>query len=290
MKLFLSIVLTIWSVMHLYVFWRVASVPWVSAHLSRAGLVAIALALWASYPVARILDSSGVEAVARPLEFLGATWIGVLFLLLVAVLVADIITLGGWLLPGLAPRIRGWAVVVAGALAVAALAQGLRPPVVREHEVRLAGLPRDRDGLVLVVISDLHLGTLIGQGWMARLIGRISDLRPDLVVLAGDVVDGNVSQAEALRPVLATLRAPLGVWAVTGNHEYYAGVERCVRLLQDAGYNVLRDGWAEPVPGLVLAGVDDLTARRQFGRGDHPVEQALANRPSGATILLSHSP
>jgi hypothetical protein len=80
------------------------------------------------------------------------------------------------------------------------------------------------------------------------------------------------------------------VWAVTGNHEYYAGVEQCVRLFQDAGYNVLRDAWAEVTPGLVVAGVDDLTARRQFGRGDHPLERALTNRPSGATILLSHSP
>jgi uncharacterized protein len=290
MKLFLSIVLTVWSVMHLYVFWRVASVPWVTAHLSRQALVAIALGLWASYPVARILDSSGVEVVARPLEFVGATWIGVLFLLLAALLVADAITLGGWLLPGLAPPIRGWAVVAAGALAAVGLVQGLRPPVLREYEVPLAGLPPERDGLVLVAISDLHLGTLINGSWMTRLIQRVNDLRPDIVAVVGDVVDGNIRQVETLRPVLATLRAPLGVWAVTGNHEYYAGAEQCVRLFQEAGYNFLRDGWAEAAPGLVLAGVDDLTARRQFGREGQPVEQALASRPSSATILLSHSP
>jgi len=180
--------------------------------------------------------------------------------------------------------------VAAGALAAVGLVQGLRPPVLREHEVPLAGLPPERDGLVLVAISDVHLGTLINGNWMTQLIQRVNELRPDLVIIVGDVVDGNIRRVETLRPVLATLRAPLGVWAVTGNHEYYAGVEQCVRLLQDAGYTVLRDSWAEVAPGLVLAGVDDLTARRQFGRGGQPIEQALAKRPPGASILLSHSP
>ena len=290
MKLFLSIVLTIWGVMHLYVFWRMASVAWITAHLSRQALVAVALVLWASYPTARILDSWKLEAAARPLEFIGATWIGMLFLLVAALLVVDVMTLGGWLLSRLAPVLRGWALVVAGLLAAIGLAQGLRPPVLRDYEVPLAGLSQEHDGLVLVQISDLHLGTLINHRWLARLIARVNELRPDLVAVVGDVVDGNVGRVESLQPVLAKLRAPLGVWAVTGNHEYYAGVDQCVRLFQDAGFKVLRDAWTEAAPGLVLAGVDDLTARRQFGQAGHPVEQALAHRPPGATILLSHSP
>jgi hypothetical protein len=290
MTLFLTIILTIWGGMHLYVFWRLASVPWAAAHLSRQALTILAIALWTSYPAARILDSWKIEAIARPLEFVGATWIGILFLFLAALLAADVVTLGGWLLPSVAPKIRGWALIAAGVLSTVALVQGLRSPVLRDYEVELAGLPPERDGLALVGISDLHLGTLIHRNWLARLINKVNALRPDLVVVVGDVVDGNISRAEALRPVLATLRAPLGVWAVTGNHEYYAGAEQSVRLLQNAGYTVLRDSWAEVTPGLVLAGVDDLTARRQFGNEGHPVEKALTNRPPGPTILLSHSP
>ena len=290
MKLFLTIVLAVWSVMHAYVFWRLASVKWFMAHVSRRALIAAAIGLWTSYPLARVLDSYGIEVLAQPLEFAGATWIGVLFLLFAALLALDVATLGGWLVPKLAPRLRGWTVVAVGILSILGLVQGLRPPVVRDYEVRLAGLPPDRDGLVLVQISDLHLGTLIRGSWMARVVQQVNSLRPDLVVVAGDVVDGNVGRVEPLRPVLAQLHAPLGVWAVTGNHEYYAGVERCVRLFRDAGSHMLRDGWAEPVPGLVLAGVDDLTARRQFRLSNHPLEKALAQRPPGATILVSHSP
>jgi predicted MPP superfamily phosphohydrolase len=91
-------------------------------------------------------------------------------------------------------------------------------------------------------------------------------------------------------PTLKQLRSPLGVWAVTGNHEYYAGLELSAKLFEAAGYRLLCDGWAEATPGIIIAGVDDLTARVQFGKIDDAVERALANRPAGAAILLSHSP
>ena len=180
--------------------------------------------------------------------------------------------------------------IAAMLLSAVGFVQGFRPPVVTEHEVRLAGLPKERDGLVLVAISDLHLGSLIGERWMKHLIERVDGLKPDVVVIVGDLVDSEVGNLKPLVPVLQTLRAPLGVWGVTGNHEYYAGIDRSVALLEDAGYAMLRDRAAEVVPGFVLAGVDDLGARRQFGGGDRAVEKALADRPPGAVVLLSHSP
>jgi predicted MPP superfamily phosphohydrolase len=288
--LFVVVALAVWTAMHAYVFWRLASVPWTAEGVPPRAWFWTAVALAASYPVARLLNSRHLEAVGEPLEFLAANWIGVLFLLLVALLAADVVTLGGWVLPRLAPVIRGSAAGLALILAVIGLVQGLRPPVVHEYEVKLKGLPKERDGLVLVAISDLHLGTLIGKRWMTRLISRVDGLKPEVVVIVGDLVDGEVGRLEPLLPVLQKLRAPLGVWAVTGNHEYYAGLERSVDLLKAAGYTVLRDSAAEVVPGLVLAGVDDLGARRQFGLTDRAIEKALKDRPAGAVILLSHSP
>ncbi|MDD2763502.1 MAG: metallophosphoesterase [Opitutaceae bacterium] len=304
--LFIAVIFAVWTAMHGYVFWRLASVPWVAAHLSRRMLVWLAVGFWASYPVARLLNARGLATAGEPLEFIAANWVGVLFLLLSILVLADAITLGGWLLPRLVPVIRGWAAVTALVLAALALVQGLRPPVVRDYEVKLAGLPRERDGLVLVAVSDLHLGTLIGAHWMTRLIAQVNGLKPDIIVVVGDLVDSEVGRLEPLLPVLKTLQAPLGVWAVTGNHEYYTGLDRSVDLLQAAGYTVLRDHAAQVAPGLVLAGVDDLSARRQFGHPDRAIEKALAraasaglarvgaaepaDRPSGAVILLSHSP
>jgi uncharacterized protein len=288
--IFIALVLTVWALMHWYVFWRLGTIPWVAAHSSIRGLVLAAVGLGLSYPLARILNAWNLEAVGRPLEFAAAVWIGVLFLVLAALLAVDLVTAGGLLFTPVAPHLRSGAVLVAGILSLVGIAQGLRAPVVRDYEVRVAGLPPERDGLLLVAISDLHLGTLKGEGWLTKLFGRVKDLKPDLVVIVGDLVDGNVRHVETLLPVLQQLRSPLGVWAVTGNHEYYAGLEPSVKLIEAAGYHLLRDDWAEATPGLIIAGVDDLTAREQFGQRDDAVEQALANRPPGATILLSHSP
>lgn len=283
---FLAVVLGVWAVMHAYVFWRVASVPLGAGHVSRRALAWLGLALWLSYPAARLLAARKLMWLAVPLEWLAANWIGVLFLMFAALVAVDVVTLGGifW------PWLRGWALVAAAILSVVALVQGLRPPVVRDDMVRLRGLPRDRDGMQVIVISDAHLGTLIGRRWLTQLVERVNTMKPDAIFVVGDLVDGDVDRVWELLPVLRQLHAPLGIWAVTGNHEYYAGIDRSVRFFEDAGFYVLRDQWTEVAPGLIVAGVDDLTGRRQFAVGDHPVERALAGRPSGAAILLSHTP
>jgi len=290
MAWFLIRILSIWGALHLYVFWRLASIPWIAAHLSILALTITGVSLWSSYVVARILDERGLQSLIWPVEYVAANWIGLLFLLFWALLAVDIVTLGGWLFHEQAPTIRGVAVAIAALLSVVALIQAIRPPVVVDYELELAGLPPERDGTVLLQLSDLHLGNLLGRRWLKHLIDRVNQMKADIVVITGDLVDGNVGRVEPLREVLKELHARLGVWAVTGNHEFYAGAERSVQLLENAGFQVLRDRNQQVAPGLVLAGVDDLTARQQFGAENHAIDKALANRPAGATILLSHSP
>ncbi len=288
--IFLSIILSIWGAMHGYVFWRLGSVPWLARHLSRPVLWTIAACLFASYPVARVVSARSHGTVAAVLEFAAANWIGALFLLLSCFLALDVFTLGGRLLPRLAPQLRTGAALIGLLLSIIALVQGLRPPVVRNYDVTLPGLPPERDGMVLVQISDLHLGSVIGPRWTERLVRQVANLKPDLLVVTGDVIDGSLPNVQAALPILQQLKAPLGVWAVTGNHEFYAGLEQSVKFLEDAGFSVLRDRSALVSPGLVLGGVDDLTARAEFGDRSRALDKALANRAPGATILLSHTP
>lgn len=290
MAWFLIRVLSIWGALHLYVFWRLASIPWIANHLSPLALTIIGIALWSSYVVARILDERGLQALIWPIEYVAANWVGLLFLLFWALLVVDVVTLGGWLFHEQVPAIRGWAAAIAVLLSIVALIQAIRPPVVTDYEVGLPGLPPERDGTVLLQLSDLHLGNLLGRSWLRKLVDRVNRMKADIVVITGDLVDGNVGRVEPLRLVLEELRAPFGVWAVTGNHEFYAGLDRSVRLLENAGFQVLRDGHRQAAQGLIIAGVDDLTARQQFGAEDHVIDKAMANRPNGGTILLSHSP
>jgi uncharacterized protein len=288
LTVFLIVAVSVWTFMHGYVLARVWNLPRYAGPLWHWTLAVAAVGLWVSFPLGQALARTSRRAVA--LEMIGTVWVGVLFLLLVALLAADVATGFGWLFPGQSRLFRVSAVVAAGCLSVVALIQGLRPPVVSEHVVRVRGLGTDLRGLTIVQLSDAHLGPLLRSRWLDARVSDIERLRPDLIVITGDLLDHEAAQSDSLVPSLRRLTAPLGVWAVTGNHEFYAGLDSSLRLLGAAGIELLRDRSVEIAPGLVLAGVDDLTARRQFDGGDDGVGRALSRRPPGTTIFLSHSP
>ena len=157
---------------------------------------------------------------------LGMTWMAVLFLTFVPLLATDLVTLFGLLLPRLAPSLRGWAVVAGGALSVTAIIQGVRPPIVQDYEVGLRGLPKEMDGTVLVVLSDLHLGSQLGERWLSARVAQVEAQRPDLVLFLGDIFEGHGPPQEELFLTLRRLSAPLGVWAVPGQPRVARGARR----------------------------------------------------------------
>ena len=133
--MFGTILISACTLMHIYVFWRAASVPLVDRHVARGLLIALCVALWATFYLGRALGHRSTGVLAARVELLGMNWMAVLFLTSVCLLAIDIVTGFGLLLPRLAPSLRGWAFVVAGALSVIAFVQGLRPPVVQSYEV-----------------------------------------------------------------------------------------------------------------------------------------------------------
>ncbi len=290
--MFFVVILAIWTSMHLYAFWRIASVPFFADHVPTWVLALAGVFLWGAFLASRIAERLGAGLLAQVLEFVGGNWMGILFLMVVCLLVADIVTGFGYFLPLMARQIRGWALILASALCVVALVQGMRAPVVRDYEVQIRGLPAERDGTVLVLASDLHVGGFRGQRWLSARVDEINALRPDLVVLAGDIVEGHGGNERELLQAFRHLSPPLGVWAVNGNHETYGPGQSNGAVLEQAGFHVLRDQWAEVSPGFVIAGVDDLTTRRRrLGRDAEFVDRALAGRPAkAATIFVSHSP
>jgi predicted MPP superfamily phosphohydrolase len=288
--MFGSILISIFTLIHIYVFWRAGSVPLVHRHISLGLLIGIGAFLWAIFFIGRAFGHSGTGVLAAATEFFGMLWMGTLFLLFIPLLTADIITLFGFLLPRTAPSIRGWALVAGAVLSIIAIVQGLRPPVVQSYEVRIPNLPRAMDKTVIVALSDLHLGALIGKRWLAARVAQVEKARPDLVVLLGDLFEGHGPPQDELFAILGRLSAPLGVWAVTGNHEFHGGRNRSLNRIDDTGIQLLRNRWVELRPGFILAGVDDLTAKHRAGLTDDFIAQALSGRPPGATILLSHTP
>ena len=244
--------------------------------------------MWAVFFFGRVMGHGGTGDLAGTLEFLGMNWMGILFLTFIPLISIDLVTLFGFLMPRLSPSLRGWALLAGGMFSAIALFQGLRPPVVEKYEVILPGLPDNMDGTVLVALSDMHLGSQFGECWLAARIAQVKAQQPDVVVLLGDIFEGHGSPDKSSMDTFKNLTSPMGIWAVPGNHEFHGGSD--MGLFEAASFTLLRNDWVEVKPGLILAGVDDLTASRRNGQSGDPMAQALVGRPPGATILLSHTP
>jgi predicted MPP superfamily phosphohydrolase len=288
--MFGTVLITVTTAMHVYVFWRAATVPFVQRHVPPAVLIGAALFLWAIFYLGRVYGHNGTGPAAATLEFFGMNWMAVVFLTFVLLFAVDLVTAFGFFVPGLAKKLRGGALVGGALLSAFALFQGMRPPVVQSYEVRLDGLPEALDGTVIVGLSDLHVGSVIGERWLAARVAQANAQRPDLVVLLGDIFEGHGPPGRELIQAMERLSAPLGVWAVPGNHEHYGGFATRTRPMEEAGFQLLTNRWVAVRPGLVLAGVEDLTIRGRSGRQGDVVTKVLAGRPPGAAVLLSHTP
>jgi len=288
---FLTVVLGIWLLFHLYVGWRVWSLPlFANTAGHRALLVAMAVG-YVSYPLGRILFNHGAPGLGTLIEYAGAVWMGVLILLVPALGLVDLVTIFGLVLKPWVVGLRAAAVGIAVILAVVAWVGGQMRPRTVDLDLELSNVPSEADGLIIVQLSDLHLGNLIGARRLLSVIEQIDRMRPDVVVITGDLIDSDAGAVERLVPVLRELTAPKGVYAVLGNHEYYAGVERSRQLIRDAGFTLLDNAAAEVVPGLWVAGVADHGGGRQTGELVADLEAALVGvPPDSAVVLLQHTP
>jgi predicted MPP superfamily phosphohydrolase len=278
------------TVMQGYVFWRASSVPFVKEHVPQRLLVGAGLALWASFFLGSGVSADLTGVLPVPLELWSMTWLAMLFLTSVALLAVDLSTGFGTLMKRAVPRLRGAGLLAGGALSAMALVQGMRAPVIDSYEVYIASLPTVLDGTVVVGLSDLHLGSLLGTPWLAARVRQVQAERPDVVVFIGDVFEGHSAPDSELLAELRRLSAPLGVWGVLGNHEFHAASKDNASFFEAAGIQLLRNAWVEVRPGLIVAGVDDAPAGDGSGVPVAPPKATLAGRPPGAVLLLSHVP
>jgi predicted MPP superfamily phosphohydrolase len=191
-------------------------------------------------------------------------------------------------------RATGTAVLATASGAVAAgVREALGEHEVVKLEVPLSRLPPALDGLTIVQITDLHVGLTVNRAFVEDVVARVNSLEPDLIVLTGDLVDGSVADLRPRIAPLADLRARRGVFAVTGNHEYYSGVDAWIAEYERLGMRVLRNRRVAIGDGdalFDLAGIDDYNAGRTPGHGPD-LAAALAGRdPSRALVLLAHQP
>ncbi|GGV15024.1 membrane protein [Kitasatospora herbaricolor] len=164
----------------------------------------------------------------------------------------------------------------------------LRGPRLKQVTVPLAKLPARADGYRIAVVSDIHLGPILGRAHTQRIVDTVNAARPDLITVVGDLVDGTVPELGRDAEPLARLRAKDGAWFVTGNHEYFSGAAPWVDFVRSLGVHPLQNARVE-LPGFDLAGVNDLAGTSE---GDGPdFDKALGDRDRSRTsVLLSHQP
>ncbi|MFE0592118.1 metallophosphoesterase [Micromonospora echinospora] len=191
------------------------------------------------------------------------------------------------------------AAIFAGLTATGVTGYGIRtalgPPQLDRVQIPLAKLPRSMDGLRIATVSDIHLGPLRGRAHTERIVAAINRLDADLVAVVGDLVDGSVAELGEAAAPLRDLRSRFGSFFVTGNHEYYSGVEEWVQEVDRLGLRVLQNERLEIAARggvLDLAGVNDPSGEGGTGLAAGPdYAAALGDRDtSRPVVLLAHQP
>jgi hypothetical protein len=300
--IFFSIVLSVYGLLSYYIYHRGAQAL-EALPAFRTWYAVLFLFFSVSYVAARFLERVYIGWLSDGLTWIGSFWLGAFIYLLLTVLVIDLVRVADWLVPFL-PRhdLAVWAgiklKVFYGVLSLIVLVLGgsyynARHPVIRDIRLKIDKTAGDRKQLHIAAISDVHLGTMIGKKRLMELVQKINGLKPDIILIAGDVVDEDLKPVirENLGENLRGLSAPLGVWAITGNHEYIGGVEPAVKYLEEHGIRVLRDSSILLDGGIVLAGREDRDISRFSGKNRKSVKELLQGRDMNMpVILLDHQP
>jgi predicted MPP superfamily phosphohydrolase len=220
----------------------------------------------------------------QPLYYIGGAWYGFIVMAITLFLLESGIA---FIFPS-HPRRR--VIIVLVLLFVVSgygLYNGLKTPIVKEIAIPIKKLPADTPEFTIVQWSDIHLGDLVSQDWFREVVTVTNNLKPDLVVITGDIID-NGFKKEFIQP-LNQLKTKFGIFAVTGNHEYY--FQRFNIFLEtaaEAGIRVLRNECVTLANGIQIAGINDPTAE-EYGDAKPSVKEALKNcDPQKPIILLSH--
>lgn len=297
---FISVFLTLYGLLHSYAFLKVRG----AFSLSMWGSISLALfmAFMVFCPIlVRVLESHEMESVPKVLAYAGYTWMGLLFLFVCAAFVMDIYglllsvvtrvfhwDLGRWMLSS---KITFF-ISLAVSLLVGVYGQ-IEAINIRTERVVIKSpkIPEKVGKLRIVQISDVHLGLIMGEWRLERILKEVRRAKPDILVSTGDLLDGQINDISKMADKIGSIRTPYGKYAVTGNHEFYAGIGRSLAFTEEAGFTVLRGEKLE-IPGLiVMAGVDDVTANRFGLHREISEKQLLSDLPENRfVVLLKHRP
>lgn len=266
----------------------------------------IAVALFMAFMVGavfliRSLERHEFELTARTLSWVAFLWMALIFLFFCSSLAIDLVNLSlrvpAWLggqgpfLLRVPPRLS-----FALSLSLSALicvygyfdAQNIRTERLVFETDRL---PQGTDKVTIAQISDVHLGLIVRCDRLVSILEVVKAAKPDILLSTGDLVDAQINHLPGLRELLQDIHTKYGKYAITGNHEYYAGLDKALEFIGHSGFTMLR-GEAKDIGPIVIAGVDDRAAIQTRTGTPVPDRVALAgtDRSKKFVLFLKHQP
>ena len=299
MNLFLIYFFLIYGTAHLYFYLKLNSgfSPSVSARF----LLAIFLLAMIVAPVAvRLLERDGHENIARTTAYIGYNWMGFLFLFISLAFLLEamrfLLWLGHFFTRMPRPYLLESAPFMIFCLLVAAgisiygwfEAQDLR---IERRQIYTEKLPPGSQPIKIAQITDLHIGLIVREKQVNKVVAAIHNIKPDLLVATGDIVDGHVSHFDGISELFKGLELPLGMVAIPGNHEYYAGFGQARQFLLKSGFTFMRSEARAAGENLWLVGIDDPVAKRSGDFRSEDEARLLSEAPRDKFIvMLKHRP
>ena len=263
-----------------------------------------------SFPIALIMDKMTSLKYSFPLLWFAYLWLGTIMLLFFLLFSIDIIkflfyifsklTSTGNETVNIEKRAFISKTIASVTLSSVFIAAGIgvknyySKAIVKRYKVLLKGLPKVFKGFNIVQISDLHLGQMMKGSTLEQIVDQVNSLKPDIVAITGDLADGSAVKLLQEASSLKKLKAAKGVFFVTGNHEYYNGVEEWTSVIEKMGIQILNNQnikIKKQDDYFYLAGVTDHEGKR-FGK-EHAADfsKALSGLENNETkILLAHQP
>ncbi len=293
MSLFLITFLVVYTFMNAVFFFRVRVLfldKWIPQLILLLFLMLMIIAPMGSY----VTEKVGKDMLARIIGFIGFNWMGFVFLAFcfsVLMSAYDMIVLAAnAVLPVNLPLTyaRTPTLVMLGFTALLCLYGAFEAWTVRVERVTIQTdrLPKGTDRLTIAQISDMHLGIMSRDGRLGKIIDILRSEKPDILVSTGDLVDGAVDRLYPLTRFFNEITPRYGKYAVTGNHEAYAGLDNCLEFMKESGFIMLRGDTPAITPIINIVGIDDPTISRSTD------ETALLSSVQNGlfTLFLKHRP
>ncbi|WP_127588628.1 metallophosphoesterase [Paenibacillus koleovorans] len=296
--LILTSILVVFTGIHYYVGWNLLN--WLDRiwpGIPHAAFWSLFWLIAFSYVLARLAERFMPHRVSSLLKIVGAWWMAALFYLFLLMPLVDLIALVFHLAGADPDAYIPWLGGVASVLVLALLAKGVWNawnPIVRTYEIAIDKEAGGLKELTVAAASDLHLGSLVRKRYLNVLVDKLTEMKPDLILLPGDILDDSFVPfvRQGMAESMARLRARFGIFAVLGNHEYFGGhIADYVRTMRDIGIEVLMDRTVRIGDHFYVAGRKDKTAERMPGGGRLSHEALLAEVDKALPVfLLDHQP